>query len=212
MNMSEEYVEDEITIKGFSKYQRDLNVKSINIIGSGQFDGRIFTESFENYGTTKVKNVCEAKKITNLGHCGFQSIECKNIYSSGSLYVDQSIVTEEFHSKGAVHIKNALTAQNVLINITAPSHIGKIIGSKTVKIATHSLSNFNILYLNRKKLVCNSIEGTHIKVKHTEADIIIGEEIDIGPGCYIKEVRYSKKLKINSNSKVLHYEHISSDS
>ncbi|TVX98637.1 hypothetical protein [Cohnella terricola] len=195
---------DVIRINGIGTYIEDVYSKAIRVVGHGQFKGMIQTCSFKNNGSCSVKSDCIAKDFSNIGHGHFHSITAEHIYSAGSIHVDTSVSVETFHANGLIHIEDTLSAKEVRIKFHYKSFFRHIIAKKNIEICSDRLSFANLIRLGRRNGKCTSLKGRHIVIEHLDADLVIGEDIIIGPGCKIREVQYSKSLSVNPRSLVQH--------
>ncbi|MNG32826.1 hypothetical protein D3C84_1189280 [compost metagenome] len=55
-------------------------------------------------------------------------------------------------------------------------------------------------------LTSQTIEGDHIYLEYTTAEVVRGAHIKIGPGCEIGRIEYTEKLEQDKRSKVKHCE------
>ncbi|MBD8500915.1 hypothetical protein [Paenibacillus arenosi] len=194
---------EHIRINGAGTYRQDIQSKSVHIAGHGRFEGSISTESFKSSGSCHVKGHCSTKQMSSNGHGHFNSITADRIDCSGSFKADQSVNSQSFSAKGFVMIGDTLTSGDVHIRFQGgtPS-IKHLIAGETIDIGREKLFFLNLLSLGRKKLMCSSLTGRRIKIDHVEADLIVGEDIRIGPNCKIGEVRYTNQLAIDPSSVV----------
>ncbi|WP_028594319.1 hypothetical protein [Paenibacillus assamensis] len=194
---------EHIRINGAGTYRQDIQSKSVHVAGHGRFEGSISTESFKSSGSCHVKGHCSTNQLSSKGHGHFHSITADRIECSGSFQADQSVNSQSFSAKGLVIIGDTLTSGDVHIRFQGgTSSIKHLIGGGTIDIGREKLFFLNLLSLGRKKLVCSSLTGCRIKINHVEAELLIGEDIRIGPNCKIGEVRYSNQLDIDPSSVV----------
>jgi len=195
---------EHIRINGSKNYVKDVQAKTIRIVGHGRFKGMVQANSFKNNGSCRVESDCMTKDFSNVGHGHFYSITAEQFYSSGSILVDTSVHVDTFHASGLIQIADKLTAEEVLIKLHYKSFIKHILANKDIEIRSNRLSLVNLLRLGRKNGGCSTIQGRHITIEYLDADLVIGEEVVIGAGCKIREVQYSKSLNISSRSVVKH--------
>ncbi|TVX92426.1 hypothetical protein [Paenibacillus agilis] len=194
---------EHIRINGAGTYRQDIQSKSVHVAGHGRFEGSISTDSFKSSGSCHVKGHCSAKQLSSAGHGHFHSISAERIDCSGSFRADQSVDTQSFSAKGSVIIGDTLTAGDVNIRSQGvTSSIKHLIAEGTIEIGIERRAFLNLFSLGNKKVVCSSIKGRKVEVSYVEANLIIGEDIRIGPKCKIGEVRYSKQLDIDPSSVV----------
>ncbi|UVI28419.1 hypothetical protein [Paenibacillus spongiae] len=202
MKQSAKETADLIKVNGVGTYQSDVQAQKVRIAGHGRFEGGIRTDCFKSSGSCRVKGHMAAAQMSSIGHGHFNSIIADRIQSTGSFLANESVNAESFLAKGIVTIGDTLTAGEVRIRLLGLTSIQHIVAERTVDIRADRLSILSWLHLGRRRGRCSSLKGRWIEVNHLEAQLIVGEEIRIGAGCTIEEVRYSNNLVIDPDSRV----------
>ena len=216
-----------IEISGFGRLTGDVQAQHIHISGSGTIDGDTKAERIrvtgagtiygnveatfvESTGNFKVTGQAEIKELVNEGRCRLDTdVNADKIHSSGYFSIGGNIRTENFYSKGSLTIEGRLEAQLAEIEITGFCNVRDIVGKaiyirKQDKINLSSLSKFINPLLGKgrelDKLKCQEICGQEIDIEFTEAKVIKGNKVTLGPDCRIEEVIYKEELKVHSSA------------
>lgn len=209
MKQSARKAADDIRINGSGVYRDDVQAETVHIAGHGRFEGDLVAGSFKSSGSCRVKGHCSVLQMSIVGHGHFHSVSAEQIDSAGSFQADESVNAETFHAKGIVTIGDTLKAGEVRIELQGAAVIKHIHAERSIGLHADRLSVVNWLQLRRRKAVCGSLNSPRIEVNHLEAELLVGEEIRIGPGCKIGEVRYSRTLVVDPRSVVERTVHIS---
>lgn len=199
----------DIRINGSGVYRDDVQAETVRIAGHGRFEGNLAAGSFKSSGSCRVKGLCSARRMSNIGHAHFRSVTAGHIYTAGSFQADESVEADTFHAKGIITIGDTLKAGEIRIELQGAAAIKRIYAERSIDLRADRLSVMNWLQFWRRKAICDSLESPRIEVSHLEAELVAGEEIRIGAGCIIGEVRYSKTLVVDPRSVVKRTVHIS---
>jgi cytoskeletal protein CcmA (bactofilin family) len=182
---------------GSAKVQGPLMAEVARIAGSCSCDSDVTVEEFRAAGSTRIAGSLKAENIEASGslHVGGQ-VEAEEISASGSFHVDGSVTAEQFHSSGAIRIGGDLHAEEVRIDLGGTSTIGGNL--KGEDIAVKATGGF---FRVRGDLTVNEIEGEDITLEATNAKLVRGEDVRIGPHCRIDVVE-AKELVVHQSSEV----------
>ncbi len=102
----------------------------------------------------------------------------------GYLTAAGNVELERMNFKGGFNITGLLNVGDLQMNLQdAPSKVGDIGGEKII-IKSRG-------FLKRSyTLEAQVIEGDNIYLEHTTANIVRGNDIEIGPNCHIDKVEY----------------------
>lgn len=114
--------------------------------------------------------------------------------------VNGAVQCQSFRSTGYLKLNEVLVADQVSINVSAPSKVCEIIGKETVEVKSVRTTLLNVISLVRRKMIAESIKGDNIYLDNTEAVHVSGGIVEIGENCKIKEVFYQYDLKVHPNS------------
>lgn len=172
-----------------------LTAKTVRINGSGSVDGPMDALEVNVGGSAKIKADVRARKMSVGGRCHiYGKLIAKEIELSGSLRAD-NIHTESIEVKGGFNVDGALQANTIEVKLYDRCEAREIYGDyitvcKKGKRIWEQLS-FSI---RPARLYVRVMEGNRVEVEHTEADIIRGNRIILGPGCKVRLVEYREEL------------------
>lgn len=115
--------------------------------------------------------------------------------------VAENAAAGTFYAEGAVNIKSLNADSSIEIRLGNRSTVEVMRAGGDI-IVKPSSKLINALMHPFRKLTCTTIEGTSITLYRTTAELVCGEEIIVGPGCTIGEIRYSKSLTVDLKSQV----------
>ena len=201
----------DVDISGAGKIEGDLRCKSLDISGSGKVNGGVVCEgSVDCSGASKIYGGLEAEHLNASGafevegYCEihgdvdtsgaakFQSaLRANSIDVSGSFSCAGDVTAEQFSGDGLCKIEGLLNAETVELRLVGNSSISDIGGSE---ITVKSERRWHLFRSDFCTLSCNSIEGDRIDLECTEAEIVRGKTVSIGPGCRVRRVEFAEKL------------------
>ncbi|MBQ1770201.1 MAG: hypothetical protein IIZ99_05765, partial [Turicibacter sp.] len=91
--------------------------------------------------------------------------------------------------------------ENILIELNEECKCQSIGATKLVIKKAKRLKRYNIEELPR--LIANEIEGDDLELMLTEAKVVRGDCVKIGPGSIIDVLEYSSVVEIDKTAKVL---------
>jgi cytoskeletal protein CcmA (bactofilin family) len=190
-----------LKVRGSLIRHEDVHAVTVDVIGHLNAQNNVTTSKLKVSGDCSIGGYCRTDQVTNLGSLRVQHIQADSLQSSGYFSVAENAAVETFYAEGAVKINRLTAGTSIELRLGNRSTIEviKSCGSITVK-SSSKLMNALMHYFRR--LTCKTIEGTSITLYRTTADLVCGEEIIIGPGCSIGEIRYSKSLTVDPKSKV----------
>lgn len=186
------------------------SVKASQVIGKGNIsiDGNLDTDLMENYGNCSIQGVSRVRELMNKGKLSFkQTLKSNRITSYGHIAVEGDVEAEHFISEGAFKINGLLNANQIDVKVSGLCSV-KEIGGEEINITLSNRVGLKIDFLNKllpvleKKLQVTSIEGNHIYLENTEADVVRGHDVKIGPNCRIKLVEYTGEVTVDMNATV----------
>ena len=203
--MSGDVDAESINISGMGKIDGSAKAKEIVIKGAGTIEGIIESVSLKASGTFTAGSNVMSGKIELNGNGSFKgTIKTKEIESKGYLHVKEGVEAEEFVSKGGFNIGGLLNANKMEIRVYGPC-IAKEIGGEEILVKHSRVIDLDLIYNiigKKERLQSDLIEGNNIQIEYTEAAVIRGKNIKIGPKCKIDLIEYSDTLDIDADSVV----------
>jgi len=194
------------TIKGSAKTQRFF------VSGNGTVEGQLEGSELDTSGNFKVNGPVKVKEIHNQGRARFNDcVKSEKVSSTGYLSVGLDLEAEYFICNGSFAIEGLLNAHKIEVEINGFCYAREIGGEEIVVKSTphtpwHFLNKFITPFLGPKreldKLTADVLEGTIVNISNTNAKIVRGNDVRIGPGCNIGVVEYSGILEVDERAVV----------
>ncbi|MEH7308557.1 cytoplasmic protein [Neobacillus drentensis] len=198
---------DKISIRGEGTIVNDVECDAFHVYGTSEAEENVKTGFVKVFGEAEVKRDLEADDTLVMGTMmigGNASLKKIKIFGllevggrlsgdeasiKGSISVNGDVEYETFDSSGGFEIKGLLTADTIKVGLRfGQSHAEEIGGGRiTVKKRSNTFLPFG---KEVGSLSAKVIEGDDIYLENTEADIVRGNKVKIGPGCQIGVVEY----------------------
>ncbi|KRE75845.1 polymer-forming cytoskeletal protein [Paenibacillus sp. Soil750] len=195
-----------VKIDGMGRLEGDVICSDFTLNGRAEVNGSITSETAELHGTLTIQGSLKARRTRIHG-----KVKIEGNYAGESLEINgSSIITgnceaEKFNANGKLQV-GTLNADTVLVTLHGHSKISEI-GGERIQIRKQRgiglASWLKILPLGiGNHLTVQTVEGDHIYLEYTTADVVRGADITIGPGCEIGLIEYTAKLEQDKQSKV----------
>ncbi|WP_339281758.1 hypothetical protein NST94_05440 [Paenibacillus sp. FSL H8-0282] len=194
-------IDPPLKVRGSQFVRENINTVTVDVFGHLSTKGSVSTSKLKVSGDCTIGGNCKANQVNNLGSLRVQNIQADNLRSSGYMSVAENAAAGTFYAEGAVKIKRLTADSSIEIRLGNRSTVEVMRAGGNI-IVKPSSKLINALMHPFRKLTCTTIEGTNITLYRTTADLVCGEEIIVGPGCTIGEIRYSKSLTVDLKSQV----------
>lgn len=179
---------DSVIVNGYAVLKNNLNAREVSINGKVRIKGDVVTKDIEVSGVTRVNG----------------SLKGEEIKMHGKLTIGSDCEAESFESEGKVMINGLLNAESIFMKMFSFGKMrAKEIGGKSIIIRLQEPVFFKFL----KRIFptffeVESIEGDHIELQNTHADVVRGNQVHIGEGCKIGLVEYTESFTCGDNAVV----------
>lgn len=194
-------IDPPLKVRGSLFVRENIRAVTVDVFGHLSTKSSVSTSKLKVSGDCTIGGNCKANQVNNLGSLRVQNIQADNLRSSGYMSVAENAATGTFYAEGAVNIKRLNADSSIEIRLGNRSTVEVMRAGGDI-IVKPSSKLINALMHPFRKLTCTTIEGTSITLYRTTADLVCGEEIIVGPGCTIGEIRYSKSLTVDLKSQV----------
>ncbi|MBN1858372.1 cell shape determination protein CcmA [Candidatus Bipolaricaulota bacterium] len=208
---------DEIKISGSGKIQGLARVIRVSTSGSAVFEAGIVADEVRISGSARSHGTTEIKELKCSGVFKTDgSLKSEYIKISGSLTVDGDVSSEIYKTTGAFRIGGLLSADHIEINLAGRCEAREI-GGERIEVRRGGWRQKGLILDglisiftggSTSHLRSELIEGDTIHLEDTEAEIVRGKHVFIGPGCNIKTVEYSEDLAVDEDAKVEHEKNV----
>jgi len=201
---------EEFSSAGSATAQGNLKARRFECAGSFRCQGDLELEEGEAAGSFRVGGKLRAKEMKIAGSTHGQSISGGYLRISGSLETQGNVEVETLRLSGSFRIGGLLSADKAEIEMYGICEAQEIGGGKIeVRAGSKSLGGLVGEVLEAlfgtsrmRKLRAKVIEGDEIKLEYTQAEVVRGGKVKIGPGCHVKRVEYTESLERDPQSKV----------
>ncbi len=186
---------------GTSEAQANVKTDLLKVRGDAEFKGSIRSRECHVLGTMSVDGNADIQQLKIYGMLDVG--ECLNGEKAeikGSLSVDGDVEFESFNSNGNFDIKGLLNADTITIKLRYSESRAEEIGGGEITVKRKSI--LIPFVKDEGQLVAKVIEGDTIYLENTEAGIVRGNTVKIGPGCAIGQVEYANHFSVDPDSTV----------
>lgn len=190
-----------LKINGSRICRGDMDASHVEVLGHLHVSGSLTTARLRVRGECSIGLSCNTQELNSFGSLRVAELRGVSITSNGYLSVTGEAAAEEFKAEGCVRIDRLSCIGTIRIKLGALCKIrhmtseGDIIVSPSSRLLPVPLSPF-------RKLRCEIIEGADLTLSRTQADLVCGQNVTLGPGCSIREIRYRDTLTIHPLSHI----------
>lgn len=195
-----------VKIDGIGRIDGDVACDDFIVSGRAEVQGSIAAEKMEMKGTLSTQGNVKAKLSRLDGRAKIEgNYAGETLAINGSVTITGSCETEKFSANGRLQV-GTLNADAVNITLHGYCKIGEIGGERIQVRRQRGIDLARWLKLLPlpigNHLTVQTIEGDHIYLEYTTAEVVRGANIVIGPGCEIDLIEYTNKLEQDKRSKV----------
>lgn len=180
-------------VTGTADIRGSLEAEEFTIAGTINIDQNAAVKRFKIYGETKVR--------------GNAAVEQAEIF--GQLDINGECNTETFTAKGPLRIGGLLNAGKIDLEMHSQCRIKEIGGEQiNIRRGTDMIFKKIVKFFCMPRdfyqghLITDSIEGDDIYLEYTQAKVVRGGNITLGPGCKISLVEYKHTFHKHEDSKI----------
>lgn len=197
---------DHIDINGSSRVLGDVKASSVTISGSAVVEKKLIAESVVVNGSFKVEGDFTGEQIEVNGHTKILgTLHSERLRINGILTVAGALEAEELTSEGQLTVGGLCSAERIDITLSGLTSRVKEVGCGTLTVhrrLSSSLFGSLLSVLKMGKLIVDTIEGDDLYLEDTEAQIVRGNRVRIGPGCTIGKVMYQSDYEKDEKATV----------
>lgn len=184
---------DSLDTTGALKVGKGITADEFSVSGALSVGGPVKSKSVESSGSLKVHGDVETETFTNSGACKvMKSIKCeKDVVQSGALRVGKDIHAKKFESTGSFRVGGAIKAEKIDIDITSTSSAGSM-EATDIEVRASAAGG---------RVRCETIKGKKVHLEATDAELVEGDDVYIGPRCRIEKV-VATKLKSHETARI----------
>lgn len=190
---------------GASDVKGNVKAKIVEVSGASDIKGNVEAEEITVSGASHIKGDVTTKKINVSGASDIKgNLHAEEVEVKGAVDIKGDCEAENFYARGCFDIGGLLNAGNINVEIFRRCRVREIGGEK-IEVRKGSGSFFGRvleIFSSGDRLTTSIIEGDEIYLENTNATIVRGGNVTIGPNCNIETVEYRNSINVDNSSKV----------
>lgn len=195
---------EEFKSAGAAKVEGNLKAQRFEVAGTFRCEGDLEVREGEAAGSFKVAGRVKAKELKLAGSVHAKGISGGYLRAGGVLSVEENVEVETFRLSGAFEVGGLLSADRVEVELEGRSRAREIGGEKIlIRAGQRSLGGLishalGLLFgqSSPRELTVETVEGDEVELEATQAKLVRGGKVKIGPGCRIERVEYTETLEV----------------
>ncbi|WP_054957513.1 polymer-forming cytoskeletal protein [Paenibacillus dakarensis] len=178
-----------VSVKG------SLTAGKVRIHGNGTIDGPVDAMEVHVGGAAKVKGALRSRTLAVMGRCNvLGQVTALKIEIGGSLKAAH-VQGEKIETKGHFSVDGIMEAETMDIHLLDRCEAQEIRGDfiKVRKKGSRFWEQLSISF-RPMRLFVRFLNGGIVDVEHTEAEVISGNRVILGPGCKVRVVEYREEF------------------
>jgi cytoskeletal protein CcmA (bactofilin family) len=219
----------DIAVMGRVRMDSDVTCRSFSCMGEARLEGGLVSERTTILGRTEVAGPVDAGDFTVVGEMDVRAalrarkvkctgkvriqdrLDAGKVQVFGELTVQGDCNADEFRSMGAFRIDGLLSVDILKIEAYGPSRVGEIGGGRIeVRRRGSFLGRALGFHWLREALFgargarfeVQSIEGDDVLLEDTDAKVVRGARVTLGPGCRVDLVEYRDTYRADPGATV----------
>lgn len=202
---------NKVTIRGEGTITGSLTCKTFKTYGTSDIKESLEAIQLSVFGESKISGSLKSSNLKVMGELAVnddvtsQHTKVRGILEvardlkgdvadiKGELTVNGGVELEKLPLTGRLHVSGMLNAGEIDIQLKYDdSKVNEMVG-ETIKVRRKNAA----LPFGKSEgaLEANVIEGDHIFLEYTKADVVRGKRVTIGKGCEINVVEYAQTLE-----------------
>jgi len=197
----------DLSIHGAVKMEGDVKAEAAQVSGKLHLAGSLQVEIIKVSGKASIEENLECKVMRVHGNVDVKGkLNAEEAYIDGEVEVAGDCSSEVFDARGCFTIGGLLNAEKIQIKLYGYCCVQEM-GGETIQVKISGIPVLKRLF-SQVGLSAEIIEGDEIELEYTNAKIVRGNRVVIGPGCNIERVEYrdtfhcDKEANINTYQKL----------
>ncbi|MCC3377039.1 hypothetical protein [Cohnella sp. REN36] len=193
-----------VRLIGECEMANDADCTQINCVGELDVSGSLRVEkTLKLTGECKVSGALRSGEIRGTGNIDVQKgVRGDALKFNGNLETNGDCELEKAELSGAFRIGGLLNAGSLVLSMYGPCRAQEI-GGGAIRIRRSRFAALKGIIGTRGPLLeADVIEGDVVEVNYTEAGVVRGNRVIVGPGCSIGRIEYRQELRVDRHSNV----------
>lgn len=195
---------DRVKITGECRVSGDLACRRLGAMGNVWVEGALTSEDMSVTGVAEIKGSLRAGTVRGRGELRFENAaRVGKVDFTGNLTVRGDMEADRFLLTGACAVDGLLNADLLEIRLYGLCRAREI-GGESIAVKRSGVSRLmGLVNIGGPVLLtADVIEGDSVDLSCTEAGVVRGNHVVIGPDCVIGKVEYRESLKVHKNAVV----------
>lgn len=185
-------------VSGSTKGHGAIEVAVCETSGSLHVDGRLLVGELRASGSVKISGDVEIRsRGTTSGSLTVGgALRGQSGKGTGSLKVGREVALEQLSWAGAITCTGLVSADVVELRVGGESRIGELAGSSI------QVSPGGWRIGRHPRLIVGEVSGDDVSLENTEAKLVRGDRVTIGPRCRVERLEYREHLQVDQDATV----------
>ncbi|AHV97980.1 hypothetical protein [Paenibacillus sabinae] len=198
---------DQVLIDGVGKVVDSLTARLFKANGQIRVQGELEAGEMEVSGIMNLEGSLKTGRMKLEGMLHIDgSFKGESCALNGLVTVRGDCELEELRGEGGFTVEGLLSVGLADIRLNGAWQVREI-GAESLKVRRGNHSRWNrliggIIPKLKSELKAKSIEGDHLDLEYTTADVVRGNDVIIGEGCSIGLVEYRSGLSVHPGARV----------
>ncbi|WP_238652926.1 hypothetical protein [Paenibacillus piscarius] len=191
----------DVKVTGECVFDGDVDCLGFNLTGEADISGNLRVHTMKLLGECTVKGRVDGNGLRGQGQItAGKGLRVEDVRYNGGMIVTGDCEAEKVQLTGVIEVSGLLNAEALELTLLGPCRADAV-GGGTITVKR---SRTGALLRPGKRISFETrlIEGDRIELQHTQAQIVRGGKVIIGPGCEIDTVEYRDLLEIHASSTV----------
>ena len=181
---------------GSGRVVGDLEAQLAKAAGSCVFEGNVTAQEFHTAGSAKVNGDLRGSEIHSSGSLSVGgNVESREVHVRGSMTVGGRTTAHEFRLSGGGKFGGPLESREIDIEL------GGDVSARVIHGTEVNVRRPGGFFRGRCELRADRIAAREVNLECTVANLVVGEEVVIGPHCRIGAVE-ARELTVHESSEV----------
>ncbi|AWB46203.1 hypothetical protein DCC85_19910 [Paenibacillus sp. CAA11] len=192
--------------------------KNIKVMGDAVIQGDVICDLMKLMGDMEIKGSLNAEDIKVMGDLMIVPwpipenaaeqmgqhplLKGESVKITGELEVLGDCHAEDLRVRGSLQISGMLSGEEIDIRLHGISKVREIGGSHITVKSRSSVPLVDMVSSGRRELKSELIEGDKVYLENTEAAVVRGGHVSLGPGCRVDLVEYRHTLELAKGASV----------
>ena len=195
---------DKVAVTGEAVIQGELRCDRFTCVGTCSVEGGVSAKRLRLLGEARVEGKLEGGELRLTGSVDARGgASAARIVVLGELKSGGDVEADKLRARGVFAIDGLLNCEETELILYGRSRIRELGGGR-IRVRRRGFRPLKVWFqvAGPEELTAKTIEGDDVYLEHTQADVVRGKRIELGPGCRIGRVEYSETFLRHKTAEV----------